>query len=273
MNKIKTQFLIFFFILIANSTQAQIFDFYDKWNKKRIDKRNENYATEHVYSQKLYGMGLQFYQNQNFAANKYFGLGFAIDNSKLVDRKKYYRIFDNNVKFGGLFITESISPTGSFNTRLAFSRLNKKGKTLAIGGQLAANMNFRINSLYQNNALSFDANLDLGPRVRYEDTFKVFYSKIKVEYNLAVPIVSYGIYGPGYSTSFGNNTAGVFLPNKYQRIQSGLFFTLGTNKRYPNKSVKIGYQWDYMHQDLGNNLNLYNALHTISFIGNINKLK
>ncbi len=273
MIKTKTLASILIFILFANVVQAQYFDFFEKWNTKWKEKINQNYATEHVYTQKLYGMGLQFYQNQNFSANTYFGPSFTMDNSRLVDRSTHFRILDNNIKFGSLIIGKSISPTISFNSRLAFSRLSKLGKTFAIGGQLAANANFRTNGSYENNSLSFDANVDLGPRARYQETFKVFYSTINVEYNLAIPVVSAGIYAPGYTISFSNNPSGVFLPNKYQRIQSGLFFTLGANKRYPNQNYKIGYQWDFMHQDLGNKLNMFNTMHTISFIGIINKLK
>ena len=273
MIKYKKQVLIFILLLFSNYAHAQYFNFIEKWNKKRIEKRDNMYAKEHVYTQKLFGIGAQFYQNQNFSQNQYAGVFFAMDNSRLTDRPKYYRIIDNNIKFGGLLIAESISPTFSTNTRLAYARLQKKGSDFAIGGQIATNLNGRLNTGYQNNAVSFDANVDLGPRIRYGKTLKVLYSTFDIDYHLAVPIVSFGAYGPAYSTSFANNTSGVFFPNKYQRIQSGFFVTLGAKKRFPDQRFKFGYQWDYLHQDLGNNLGVYNATHTLSFSGKITKIK
>jgi hypothetical protein len=273
MLKIKTQFVICILVFTSHIVQAQSLGFLNQWNKKRIDKRNLRWENEKVYVQKLYGLTFQSVQNQNFSQNQYPGLMFAMDKNRVIDRKKGIKVYDNNLKIGVLSLPNAFGPTISGNWRLGASYLQKLNTNFAVGAQAAASLNGRLNTNYENNAISMEAVIDIGPRIKYQSEFDFIFGKYGLEYNLSIPFVAFGFYAPGYNTSFGNNTKGLFLPNKYQRVQSGLFLTLPKGKRYPNKNLKIGYQWDYMHQDLGNKLGLFNTTHTLSFIGSIQKIK
>jgi hypothetical protein len=273
MSKAKSIVLVFFVLASVQSVVAQSLGVLNNWSKKRIEKRDKRWAEEKVYKQNLFGLAFQTVQNENFSPVQFPGLMLSFESGKIIETEKRINIWDQNFKIGALTLLNASSPTFSSNIRFGFSHLRKLNKNFSVGGQFAALANPRINPSYENNAFGLEAILDLGLRLKYNTQFDFIFGKYGLAYHFAVPVLSLGFFGPGYNTSFTENTKGVYSPLKYQRVQSELFLILPPGRRFPNKNIKFGYKWDYLHQDLNNGLNLFNTTHTLSFIGSITKIK
>ncbi len=272
--KLKLGMIAVLLILMAMKAQSQGLAVLKKMNEKRIEKRDKRWSEEKLYKQNLVGFGFQTAQNQNFSQNQYPGFLISIRNSSIRETPKTFYQLDNNVNAGILSLPESLSPTYSTNTRISHSILRKLNNSFALGSQMSAVFNGRFNLNNENNSILMEAVLDLGPRMKFQKDINFLDRTYGLEYGLAIPLIGFGYVAPSFNTSFDeSNQKGIFLPNKYQRFQSELFLRLPSGKRFPNKNAKIGYHWDFMHLNLGNNLSLNNAVHTLSFIGSIKKIK
>ena len=268
---IVVSFVLFFTYKANSQGLSAIKDF----KNRIVSKRDNRWAVEKITKENLLGVGYQTVQNQFFSPNQYPGIVLTLNGSRVREMPKNLYIFDKMLNLGIIQLPKSETPTFSENARFSHSILRKINGNFAIGPQFSATLNTRLNTGYENNSLGGEAIIDLGPRLRLNKNFRLFAKTYGLTYNAALPLLGLAFTAPSFSTSFDANTnpKGLYTLNKYQRLQSQLFLTLPAKKRFPNKNYKIGYQWDYLHLDLGNSRSLYNAVHTISFIGNIHRVK
>jgi hypothetical protein len=272
--KQKLSMIVVLLILMAIKAQSQGLSVLKKMSEKRVEKRNNRWSEEKIFKQTLIGFAYQTTQNTNFSANQYPGFLLSARGTSIRETQKRFYHFDNVISAGILSLPESIAQTYTVNTRFSHSILRKINPTFALGSQMSAVFNGRLNLNNENNAFLMEAVLDLGPRIKFQKEINLLHKNYGIEYGLAVPLIGFGYSAPSFNTSFdGSNTKGIFLPNKYQRIQSELMLKFPAGKRFPNKNFKMGYHWDFMHLNLGNNRSLNNAVHTLSFIGSIKKIK
>lgn len=269
----KQLFLLVFLILSSLRAEAQLAKLKD-FREKQKQKKEHNWATEHIYSSNIMGLALQTTANQNFSPNKYIGALFTITQNQLLEREKRTHVFDFFGGFGFVSLPESMVPTTSVNARIAYALMPTNENKFKLGGQITGILNSRVNVNNENNAFLAETFVDLAPRLSWAKKIDFMGDPLAFDYTLVVPVVSAGLSIPSFSISGGKEVPrGVFTVNRYQRIQSTFGLSLPPSKRITSQRPRISYSWDFLRFGLGDGRTLVNATHSISFLGKFKTIK
>ena len=241
---------------------------------ERKAKKENRWATEHVYRTSALALSTQTFQQQVFSQNQFSGLGLAYFNSKLVDRPKKQTGFENFIGVTPfLKSAKSTSTSYAVNAMFGYFNLKKINDNLAIGGQISALIGGRFNPNYDNNAISTEAIIELAPKMRYVKSFRFLNRTFEVNYTLSAALLGLGLWTPTYTSNFTLLGNGVLSPVNYHHFNSQIMLKLPAGKRFINFNPTIGYGWNAYILKANADQKIINANHTIYLIANFKQLK
>jgi hypothetical protein len=242
--------------------------------KDRRNKKENRWATEHLYRTSAIALTSQSFQQQVFSQNQFSGLGLTYFSSNLIDRPKNQKGFEN---FIGVtpFLKSANSTSTSYaaNAMIGYFYLKKINKNIAIGGQINALIGGRLNGNYDNNSVSTEAVVELAPKLRYEKQFRFLKKNLTLDYTLSASVFGVGFWTPTYTANFTQNDVGFLSPTNYNHFNSKVLLKLPAGKRFVNFNPTIGYGWNAYVLKANSEQKIINAIHSIYLIAHIQKLK
>ncbi|MGL4630559.1 MAG: hypothetical protein ACRCVT_05060 [Leadbetterella sp.] len=241
--------------------------------KNMRKKQLERWNTEEYYKYKSYNPGLVTQQNTNFGRNIYLGPQLSIISGNQSIQKNY--IYSNRMTSGISFLSsDTLSGQGfiNFNIHQDLSLLKRKTDIINYGGNFRWFANTRLGTGFQNNAFGGEYGADIGPSISLDTKPK--HKKYSIEASANLALFGYIRSFPTNILSvFGNQQGGFRFINKYQRISTSMFVNFQASKRFKNRSLRVGYTWDFKHLDMEFSKDLYLGQHNLVFIGSINRIK
>jgi hypothetical protein len=242
--------------------------------KDQKNKKENRWASEHVYRTSAIALTSQSFQQQVFSQNQFSGLGLAYFSSNLIDRPKNQRGFENYLGITPfLKSSNSTSTTYAVNAMVGYFYLKKINENVAVGGQINALIGGRLNGNYDNNSVSTEAVIELAPKLRYEKQFRLLKKDLTLDYTLSASILGFGFWTPTYTANFTQNGVGFLSPANYNHFNSKVLLKLPAGKRFTNFSPTIGYGWNAYVLKANSEQKIINATHSIYLIAHIQKLK
>lgn len=266
MNRKKLLLLLLFLPLSQSFGQNFLKDYI---HKKR-EQKQDRYANEQIWKSNLIGLSQQNSQNLVFSPLLYAGFGVSQLSTRTNLYKNRINTFRSEISANALAAANAKSVFFGINAAVFYGKLKKINDNLAVGGEAGFLLYSRINPDFQNNALQLESILNFSPKVIYQTKIT---RKIDAEFQLSVPVVGLSMLTPKYAFSFdGIETKLNAFHNSFMP-RTSILLTLPPNKRFKNNRYQIGYQWQMLRINRGNQNTLTTGIHSLYFIGNISKIK
>ena len=242
---------------------------------ERKTKRENRWASEHVYKTSALSLTYQTVQQQVFSENQFGGLGFSFFNDNLTDRPKIQRGIEQTIAANFLLkAPKSESNTNAIDIQIGFYKLKKlKNPNLSIGGQLNFILGARVNTNYDNNSVSGEAIIEFAPKLRYRKEVSFLSIPLGIDYSLTASALGIALWTPTFTSNFTLIGKGFLPPTNYNHFNSRLLVSLPSGKRFPNKQLTFGYGWNAYILKANSEQKIINATHTIYLIANLHKIK
>lgn len=264
----KPTFLTVVILLITMQSFGQ--NFIKNYFHRKQEKRTERYENEQIWRSNALGLSQQNTQNLVFSPLIYSGLGVSAQSVQQNHYRNRINYIEVNLSANVLQPTHQKTTLLSATTSLSYGKLKKQTEKFYWGGEASIFLATRFGGEFQNNAIQAESGIFLSPKIVYKTPIT---KKLTAEVQFSMPVVGYSMATPTYAYSFDNIDIKLNSLHNSFMPRIGTFVMFKPQKRFKNKQLRVGYQWQMMRVDRGNENTLTNGIHSVYIIGNLAKIK
>jgi hypothetical protein len=242
--------------------------------RKQKAKQEKRWETEKINTIKALGFGLSTEQNTVISSLIYAGPAVSMGTERQRILPKRMDNFYTKSQLGIMGIENSDALGTQVNLRMGFEMLKPSKHNAYWGPMVQLNGNVVSKPHLGNNGVQLELHTSLG--VAAQKTIPLHFLKKNLELQTVarLPLIGSLIATPNYVHSFdaGGKTLFTSLHNSLNP-QTQVWFTTPANKRFPNRRIRYGYEWQMNRFKKANDFTITNGSHMLHFAASITKIK
>jgi hypothetical protein len=242
--------------------------------RKQKAKQEKRWEIEKINTTTALGFGLATEQNTVVSPLIYSGsaVTFSSERQRILPKR-----MDNvyvKSQLGVLGIENSDESGTQIYLRAGFEMLKPTKNNAYFGPTIQVNGNYISKLHLGNNGVQLELHTSLG--IAGQKTFPIHLFKKNVELQTVarLPLIGSLIATPNYAHSFDAGGKALFTSlHNSLNPQTQIWFTSPANKRFPNRRIRYGYEWQMNRFKKANDFTITNGSHMLHFAASITKIK